>query len=60
MQKPVPVNVARRLRARYMLAGAMLLAPWGGSVVALFHGGSHHEGRLFRAGHTQIGAAAGP
>jgi hypothetical protein len=40
MQKPVPANVARRLRARYMLAGAMLLALWSTSVVALFHGGS--------------------
>ena len=39
MQKPLPAVVTRRLRARYMLAGAMMLAIWGASLVALFHDG---------------------
>ena len=33
-----PVIAALRLRARYMLAGAIMLALWGASLVALFRG----------------------
>jgi hypothetical protein len=33
-----PVIVALKLRARYMLAGAIMLALWGASLVALFRG----------------------
>jgi peptidoglycan/LPS O-acetylase OafA/YrhL len=40
MQNPVPPAVARRLRGRYMLAGATMLLLWGASLVALFHEGS--------------------
>ncbi len=40
MKKSVPANVAIRLRARYMLTGALMLALWGANVVALFRGGS--------------------
>ena len=36
----MPANVALKLRARYMLAGAVMLALWGASLVRLFHGGS--------------------
>ena len=38
MPNLTPVIVALRLRARYMLAGAIMLALWGASVVALFRG----------------------
>jgi len=40
MQNPVPPVVTRRLRGRYMLAGAVMLLLWGASLVALFHEGS--------------------
>jgi hypothetical protein len=40
MQNPVPPVVTRRLRGRYMFAGAMMLLLWGASLVALFHEGS--------------------
>jgi len=36
----VPPVVTRRLRGRYMLAGAVMLSLWGASLVALFHEGS--------------------
>jgi hypothetical protein len=36
MKNPPPVIVTLRLRARYMLAGAVMLALWGASLVALF------------------------
>lgn len=38
MPKLPPVIVALKLRARYMLAGAVMLALWGASLVALFNG----------------------
>jgi hypothetical protein len=38
--QPVSAIVARRLRARYMLAGAMMLALWAASVIALFRDAS--------------------
>src|SRR4029077_3938421 len=40
MQNPVPPVVTRRLRGRYMLAGAVMQLLWGASLVALFHEGS--------------------
>jgi len=40
MQNSVPPVVTRRLRGRYMLAGAVMLSLWGASLVALFHEGS--------------------
>ncbi|MFZ1067852.1 MAG: hypothetical protein WCB50_09775 [Pseudolabrys sp.] len=40
MQNPVPPVVTRRLRGRYMFAGAVMLLLWGSSLVALFHEGS--------------------
>lgn len=36
MANPVPVTALLRLRARYAIAGAVLLALWGASVVGLF------------------------
>ena len=39
MKNPLPAVVTRKLRARHMLAGAMMLAIWGASLVALFHDG---------------------
>jgi len=36
MPAPPPVLVDLKLRARYMLAGAVMLALWGASLVALF------------------------
>ena len=36
MQKPVPAIVTRKLRGRYMLAGAVMLSLWGASLVAVF------------------------
>jgi hypothetical protein len=38
MQKAPPVIAALQLRARYMLAGAVMLALWGASLVPLFRG----------------------
>jgi uncharacterized protein YhhL (DUF1145 family) len=38
MANPPPVTVTLRLRARYMLTGAIMLAFWGASLVALFRG----------------------
>jgi hypothetical protein len=40
MQNPVPPVVTRRLRGRYVLAGAMMLLLWGASLVALSREGS--------------------
>jgi hypothetical protein len=40
MQKPVPAVVTRKLRGRYMLAGAVMLSLWGASLVAVFQDGS--------------------
>jgi peptidoglycan/LPS O-acetylase OafA/YrhL len=40
MQNPVPPVVTRRLRGRYMFAGAVMLLLWGASLIALFHEGS--------------------
>jgi hypothetical protein len=36
----MPANVTLRLRARYMLAGAVMLALWGASLVSLLYDGS--------------------
>jgi hypothetical protein len=36
MKNPPSVIVTLKLRARYMLAGAVMLALWGASLVALF------------------------
>jgi hypothetical protein len=36
MKNPPSLATVRRLRARYMLAGATLLALWGASLVGLF------------------------
>jgi|SRR5215470_15201129 len=36
MQQPVPAVVTRKLRGRYMLAGAVMLSLWGASLVAVF------------------------
>jgi hypothetical protein len=36
MQQPAPAVVTRRLRGRYMLAGAVMLSLWGASLVAVF------------------------
>src|SRR5215470_4972893 len=40
MQKPVPGVVTRKLRGRYMLAGAVMLSLWGACLVAVFQDGS--------------------
>jgi len=40
VKEPLPANVTRRLRARYMLAGAVMLALWGASLVSLFYDAS--------------------
>jgi hypothetical protein len=40
MQKPVPAVVTRKLRGRYVLAGAVMLSLWGASLVAVFQDGS--------------------
>jgi hypothetical protein len=36
MQQPVPAVVTRKLRGRYMLAGAVMLSLWSASLVAVF------------------------
>jgi hypothetical protein len=38
MQKPPPVIITLKLRARYMFAGAIMLALWGASLIQLFRG----------------------
>jgi hypothetical protein len=38
MQKPPPVIITRKLRARYMFSGAIMLALWGASLIPLFRG----------------------
>jgi hypothetical protein len=40
MQKPVPAVVTRKLRGRYMLAGAVMLSLWGANLFAVFQDGS--------------------
>jgi hypothetical protein len=40
MQNPPPASIGRRLRGRYILAGAMMLTLWGASLVASFRDGS--------------------
>ena len=40
MQQPLPAVVTRKLRGRYMLAGAVMLSLWGASLVAVFQDGS--------------------
>jgi hypothetical protein len=39
VKEPLPATITRRLRARYMLAGAMMMTIWGASLVALLHDG---------------------
>src|SRR5262245_49017464 len=36
MQQPVPAVVTRKLRGRYLLAGAVMLSLWSASLVAVF------------------------
>jgi len=38
MANPPPVTVTLKLRARYAIAGATMLALWGASLIALFRG----------------------
>jgi hypothetical protein len=40
MQEPAPAVVTRKLRGRYVLAGAVMLSLWGASLVAVFQDGS--------------------
>ena len=39
MQQPTPVTTTLRLRARYALAGAIMLGLWAASLVPLFQDG---------------------
>ena len=39
MQKPAPVAITLRLRARYALAGLIMLALWAASLVSVFRDG---------------------
>src|SRR5262249_7209324 len=40
MQQPVPAVVTRKLRGRYMFAGAVMLSLWSASLVAVFQDSS--------------------
>jgi len=40
MQQPEPTVVTRKLRGRYMLAGAVMLSLWGASLAALIQDSS--------------------
>ena len=40
MQKPMAAVITRRLRGRYMLAGAVMLLLWGAALTALCQEGS--------------------
>jgi len=49
MQQPLPASITLRMRTRYGLAGALMLALWAASVVSLFHDAS-----VFNIGLTSI------